>query len=84
MIDSAVNGLAAALVSGVVGLVTFFLTRRARRSQIADAWREQAEEIARRLHQQYRDQISYLRRENAAKDTEIRRLNKILTDRERP
>lgn len=82
VIDSAVDGLAAAVISGLTALVSIGWTRRSRRNQLEDAWKKQADELAERLSRQYEGQIGYLRGEIdrrdaviARKDDEIRRIN---------
>ena len=63
LIDSAVDGLFGAIVSGTFAAGIFWWTNRGRRSQLDDAWRKQADELDERLSKQYRGEIAYLRKQ---------------------
>lgn len=83
---SAADGLLGAVVSGVVALLLWWLGRRGRGQQVKDAWQKSAEQLRNELRRQYESQIDYLKgqcaakdAENARKDAEIVRLNKLLT-----
>ena len=78
LIDSAVNGLAGALVAGGVSVVLFWLTGRGRRARLEEAWRSQAAELDRRLSTQYQGQIDWLREQLKNCNAETRRLNNQL------
>lgn len=83
LIDSAVDGLFGAIVSGGVAFGIFWWTGKGRKHQLEDAWRRQADELDERLSKQYEGQISWLRKQLDACQIEGRRLNDALNKRRR-
>lgn len=89
LLDSAFDGTVGALVAAGFAWLASRGTRRSRRQQQQDEWERRADELVERAQRDARKQsegeIRYLRAESArkdallaAKDEEIRRLNRLL------
>lgn len=77
LVNSAVDGLFGAVVSGGAALGLWWFGRK-RGPQLDDAWRKQADELDERLSKQYLGEISYLRRALTLCQAETKRLNQLL------
>lgn len=90
LLPSITEGLAAATVTGLLGIVTWYLTKRSERPAKRDAWQKNAEALRNELRSVYTAQIGDLQSQVAAadraierKDAEISRLNKLLNRQQR-
>lgn len=78
LIDNAVDGLIGSLVTGGIGLLAMWLSRRSRGPKEEKAWQDRAEELTKLITAQFSNEISYLRKQLDGCQEECRRLNRII------
>ena len=85
LVDNAMTGLAGAVLTGALGLFTFWLSRRSRRPRLKEAWRARAEELTERITEeltaQFKSEITYLRTQLGRCHSENQRLSTLLSKR---
>lgn len=89
LLPNATDGLYTAVISGLFGVIFWWLNRRGEKPARRDAWQKQAEALRNELRGAYTSQIASLEGRIAAsekahdaeikrKDAEIMRLNRLL------
>lgn len=85
-LPNAADGLYTGIVTGLLSLLLWWLQKRSTGPARKDAWQKQADALRTELRRVYEGQIHYLQGQlqganaaNERKDTEIARLNRLLT-----